>query len=209
MACLLLAAVSALDAAHGSAPASRPPERTAAVVVAVRDLPAGRVLTGRDLAVRRWPKTIRPPGSAGNPRDRVGERLAGPVRAGEAVTATRTVGSSLTDGLAPGLAAVPVSLADGRAAALVRPGEHIELLATDRDGTDALSGLDDSAGTSSGARPSVTVVAPRLLVLAVLPSDQGGADTSTSLIVAADHDTTMEIARRETTAYFTAAALSP
>lgn len=203
-ACLLLAAVSAVDAARhsGSAPAHAA-TRTVPVVVAAHDLPAGRLLAGHDLTVRRWPVGLEPVGAAGRVRVRVGERLAGPLRAGEAVTGTRLIGSALTDGLDPGLAAVPVSVPDPHAAELIRPGEHVELLATPNDDL----GLDPAGTDGAGAQPgSVTVVARRLLVLAVLAGRQ---DESTSLVVAADPTTTIAIAQAESVGVFLAVPVAP
>lgn len=205
LACLLLAAVSAVDAAHGAPATSQRRAPTASVVVAARDLPAGRVLTRRDLAVERWPTAIRPPGSAGNEAGRVGERLAGPVRSGEAVTATRTVGPSLIDGLPTGVAAIPVAVA-GRAVDLVRPGEHVELLATASD--DAMADIN-GAGGRNGGTPPVAVIAPSLVVLAVLPGEADDPDAMSSLVVAADRSTTIAIARRSATSSFTAVPISP
>src|SRR5438445_10386052 len=79
--CLLLAAGSALGAKRGAVHTSR----TVAVVVAARDLPAGRALTRHDLRIARWPAPVLPAGVRGDPAAVVGRRLSGPVAAGEAV----------------------------------------------------------------------------------------------------------------------------
>jgi pilus assembly protein CpaB len=51
-------------------------------VVAARDLPAGRKLRLRDLAVRRLPERYAPPDAASSPAELAGQRLAVPATAG-------------------------------------------------------------------------------------------------------------------------------
>jgi Flp pilus assembly protein CpaB len=191
--CLLLAAGSALGARHG-APA---PRRTSAVVVAARDLPAGRTLTTRDVAVLRWPAPLRPEGARGDPSALLGRRLAGPVGAREPITRGRLVGADLAAGLPAGLVAAAVVLGDAHAADLVRAGDRVDLLETAR----APDGL-----AAPPPRPQVRTLATGALVLAVLPAS---ADANAELVVAVDRGTAVRIIRDTVTQTFTAVVVSP
>ena len=82
--------------------------------------------------------------------DAAGSTLASPLRRGEAVTDARLVGPDLADS-DPARVSVPVRLPDAGAAALLRPGDVVDLLAT-----------DPQAG-------GATAVARRVPVLAVPP----------------------------------------
>jgi pilus assembly protein CpaB len=85
--CVLLAAVTAMGDRH-----EPPPAAAGSVVVAARDLPAGAQLTGSDVRVLAWPVNLRPPGAISRPAQVIGRRLAGPIRAKEALTGTRLAG---------------------------------------------------------------------------------------------------------------------
>ncbi len=180
--CLLFAASSAVAArstpAHGSG---------AAVVVAARELPAGRLLIARDVALARWPAHLRPRGSHADLRAVIGRRLSSGLSAREPVTATRLLGPGLTTGLDHALLAVPVSVAGARLADLVHAGDHVELLAVPPQSGDPRSG---DVQPESASAVSVTVVATRLLVLSVLRGADGSA---TDLVVAADRATALRI----------------
>ena len=213
-ACLLLAGVSAVGATHSAPKAVQAPVRTVPVVVAGRDLPAGRDLTARDLLVAQWPPAVRPSGAAARLGVRVGSRLAGPLRSGEPVTATRLVGASLTDGLAPGLAAVPIAVTQPQAVDLVHAGGFVELVATPQDalGPDPTTGVTGSPQpASTGSGSDATVLARRLLVLAVLPAsnDDLASDDTASIVVAADPATALDIARAQIIGVVLALPVSP
>jgi len=131
--CVLLAAVTAMGARH-----EPPPAAAGSVVVAARDLPAGAQLTGSDVRVMAWPVKLRPPGAISRPAQVIGRRLAGPIRANEALTGTRLAGADLTAGLPPQLRAVPVELAGSAMPDLVRVGDRIDLLVNDQPDGDAV-----------------------------------------------------------------------
>ncbi|HEY2982604.1 MAG TPA: Flp pilus assembly protein CpaB [Jatrophihabitantaceae bacterium] len=177
--CVLLAAVTAMGTRH-----EPPPAAAGSVVVAARDLPAGAQLTGSDVRVLAWPVNLRPPGAISRPAQVIGRRLAGPIRADEALTGTRLAGADLTAGLPPELRAVPVELAGSAMPDLVRVGDRIDLLVNDQQDGDA---------TPS---PSAHVLAEGVRVLAVAgrPPDPGADGESTGLIVAADQQTALRIA---------------
>ncbi len=132
----------ALQALTPSAPAGQP------VLVAVRDLAAGSSVDGSDVVVvRRLPSQV-PAGVISSLAGLGGRSLVSSVRQGEVLTDVRLAGPSALRGLPAELVAVPVRIADPEAAALVRPGDHIDLLA-------------------AGAVTSARVVASAVRVLAV------------------------------------------
>ncbi|HWI43641.1 MAG TPA: SAF domain-containing protein [Nocardioides sp.] len=161
-----LAGVAVAASLHTLAP---PAPRTAGLLVAARDLPAGHTLAADDLAEVAVPPGVVPDGAAG---DAVGRLLAAPLRRGEAVTDVRLVGAALTSA-DPGTVALPVRLSDAGQAALLEPGDRIDLLATDprADTTTELA-----TGVSVLAVPAKTEAADgalpgRLVVLGVASGD--------------------------------------
>ena len=119
-----LAAAATLSALHALAP---PPADTVDVLVAARDLPSGTRLTEDDLVVQAFPVSLAPRGSASAAAGRV---LAAPIGRGEVLTDVRVVGPALA--LAqPGDTVLPVRLPDAGMASLLRPGDEIDLVATD------------------------------------------------------------------------------
>lgn len=193
-ACLLLALNSALGAKQVVAQSPR----TVAVVVATRDLPAGHSLTRHDVAVARWPAALRPATARGDPALVIGERLAGPIVAREAITVARVVGADLADGLGRGRVATPVSLGNPHTVDLVRAGDRIDLLETARPPEIADPGL--------AVDPKVDTLASGALVLAVWPATDG-ADAE--LVVAVGRATAVRITRDTATHVFTAVVDPP
>jgi Flp pilus assembly protein CpaB len=177
LACLLLAALSAVHTTHSVA---SPVTATVDVVVAAHDLAAGAVIEPADVRVARWPATLRSAAALSTAAAAVGRRLAGAVGSGELITSTRLVGGNLTAGLAAGLIAVPVPLVDPGAASLIEAGDHVDLLSPPSDTT-----------------PQAVMVAAGVLVLAVVPADaSGGRDqTGAQLVVAVDAATELRIAQ--------------
>lgn len=105
-----------------------PPAATVVMTVAARDLPAGAWLVTDDLRDVPAPAALVPP-AALDRSDALGQVLLAPVAAGEAITTARLTGSGLLAGTPPGTVALPVRLADPGAAALLRPGDRVDLLA--------------------------------------------------------------------------------
>ncbi len=156
----LLTGVAALAAVRAATP---PPPPTVAVTVAARDLPAGAVLTTADLSTERLP-------AGGVPDDlaatAVGRVLAAPVTRGEPLTAVRLVGPGLARAQA-GQAVLPVRLSDAGVAALLRPGDEVDLMATDpasgatrvlADGVTVLAVPEEVEPPSGRATPGALVV---------------------------------------------------
>jgi pilus assembly protein CpaB len=127
----VLAALCAAAAAVFGLAAARPHTGGVRVLVAARDLAGGAVLRPRDVAVRVLPVSAVP---AGVVRGVVGRELSGPVRRGEPFTDVRLRSGGLVDGRDPAAVAVPVRLADAAVARLLRPGDHVDVLAARADG---------------------------------------------------------------------------
>lgn len=119
-----LAAGAAAAALHALAP---PPDPSVAVLVAARDLPAGTTLAPDDLVARAFPEALVPAGAA---RAGAGRVLAAPLASGEVLTEARVVGPGLARAQ-PGETVLPVRLPDPGMAALLRPGDEVDLVATD------------------------------------------------------------------------------
>lgn len=171
-----LAAVAALSAMRTLAP---PPPDTVDVLVAARDLPSGTVLDEDDLVPRAFPAGLAPSGAAAGPASSAAGRvLAAPVGGGEVVTDVRTVGPGLA--LAePGRTIVPVRLPDAGMAALLRPGDQVDLVATD----------PGTGGTTVVAR-DVTVLATPTGV----PDGPAGGSGGALVVVGAGPDEAIALA---------------
>ncbi|WP_067435475.1 SAF domain-containing protein [Nocardioides jensenii] len=127
----LLCALCVAGAVFATVRALAPtPPPTVPVTVAAHDLPAGAVLTAGDLTTVELPAAAAPD-KVTSTSYAVGRTTTGPVRRGEPMTDVRLVGAGLLDGY-PGLVAVPVRVPDDGAAALLRVGDRIDLLATDQ-----------------------------------------------------------------------------
>ena len=169
-AAIVLASAAVLLALRPAPPAPRPPAAVP-VAVAALDLPAGRQLSGPDVAVARLPPGAVPAGVVPDGTPLVGRVLSGAVRAGEPLTDARLVGPGLTALLPEGQVAAPVRLADLAVAGLVRVGDRVDVLAS----------LPDAERAEVVAAGALVLTAPEgagndvdpaagLLVLAVDPA---------------------------------------
>lgn len=151
------------------------------VWAAARDLSGGAPLHAGDVVLLRLPTSAVPAGALVAGATVVGRFLAAPVRRGEPLTDVRLLGPSLLAALPRhGLVAVPVRVADGAAAAAVtRPGDVVDVLAT-----------GDLTGDATSAEPEV--VAAGVTVLAV-PVHDGGDDAGL-VVVAVTPDQAAAIA---------------
>jgi Flp pilus assembly protein CpaB len=145
------------------------PVPTFTVLVASRDLAAGRILTATAVRPETLPRAAAPHGVL-RPGDQIaGRRLAAPVRQGEPLTDVRFADAAPAPAArGPGTMSVPVRLADADTAALLRPGDHVDVLAI-------------PAGAESGP---ATVVAHDLPVVAV-PRPRAASATDGALVVLA------------------------
>lgn len=167
----MLAAAAVVSALRTLAP---PPADTVDVLVAARDLPSGTRLGADDLVVRAFPAAFAPPDAASTATGRV---LAAPMGRGEVLTDVRVVGPGLA--LAhPGETVLPVRLPDAGMATLLRPGDRIDLVAT-----------DPGTGTSAVVAREVTVLATPTDV----PDGPAGGSGGALVVVGASAEDAIEI----------------
>jgi Flp pilus assembly protein CpaB len=126
------------------------------LVVTTADLPAGSTLRAEHLAVREWPAALAPAGSVRAVADAEGRVLVGAARPGEPLTDVRFAGAGLAAGGGGG-AAVPVRLADAGVAAVLVPGNRVDVVTVGPHTDEPL------------------VLAAGATVLAVLPEDGGSS----------------------------------
>lgn len=129
-----LVGVAALLALTELRPAPPP---TTAVVLAARDLAAAEPLREQDLVVASLPHDAVPAAALRSPHEAIGQVLAGPVLAGEVLTPARVRGASLVQGQPDGTVALPLRLADAEAAALLSPGDRIDVVAATPETSEA------------------------------------------------------------------------
>ncbi|MGY1718086.1 Flp pilus assembly protein CpaB [Blastococcus sp. SYSU DS0552] len=191
LAAALLAALALVLALRPApTPADGEQSRTAPVVVAATDLPAGTSLTREHLALVRLPRGAVPDGAVGVADPLVRRVLAGHVRRGEPLTDARLVGAGLTALLPPGQVAAPVRLADLAVAALLRAGDRVDVLAT---------------GAAPG--PAERVAAGALVLAA--PTGDAGEPGAGLLVLAVDEATAARIAAAAATATLTVSLPPP
>lgn len=159
-----LAVATALQASAAPAPPS------VRVLVAAHDLAPGTTLAATDLTTGAFRPGSVPQGTVGL-QDAVGRRVVGPVRAGEPLTDVRLLDDALLARY-PGTAAVPVRLGDADAAALLRVGDRITLLAADPQASGPAVAVAENAPVlalprARGDQPELTGGA--LVVLALDP----------------------------------------
>jgi pilus assembly protein CpaB len=114
------------------------------VLVAVTDVPAGKRIGARMLAVRQVPQQFVPPDALSQPREALGQRLGAPVAAGGYVTAAAFAaaapagedGDGSSQALARGQRAIELAVAGGEALTSAPPGARVDVLVT----TDSRSG---------------------------------------------------------------------
>jgi Flp pilus assembly protein CpaB len=181
---LLAAGLAAAAVALAIHAASPPRPDTVDVTVAGHDLAGGSTIHASDLSTIQVPPGALPDGLL-NAEQITGHILAGPVHAGEPITDVRLLGSNLLAGWGKRIVATPVRLADSDAAAYLRQGYRINLLATSVD----------------GIQPTV-VVAADVPVLAVLPGQTSTTDGAL-LMVATSAEQAADLASAAVTSRLT------
>ncbi|HEY8717340.1 SAF domain-containing protein [Pengzhenrongella sp.] len=127
------------------------PPPTRSVVVAAGDLAPGGELAAADLRVERMPTTLVPRGAHPRTGDVVGHSLVVGVTDGLPIVDGLLAEDRLASAGPPGTVVAPIRLADPAVAALLRPGDRVDLLA--------------AASTADG-EPAAHRLARRALVLA-------------------------------------------
>jgi Flp pilus assembly protein CpaB len=130
---LLAAGLLAGSVAFGLQVLAPTPVPGVPVVVAARDVAAGTVLTASDVRRVERPAGAVPAGALTGTRQATGATVASAVRRGEVLTDVRLAGAGSLRGLGAGLVGAPVPLADGGTAALLRPGDVVDVLAAGAD----------------------------------------------------------------------------
>lgn len=166
----LAAVLAGLAVATALEASAAPAAPTVPVLVAAHDLAPGTMLTDADLTTGSFRPGSVPQGTVGL-RDALGRRVLGPVRAGEPVTDVRLLDTALLARY-PGASAVPVRLGDADAAALLRVGDRVTVLAADPQASGPAVAVAEGAPVlalprSRGDRPELTGGA--LVVLALDP----------------------------------------
>jgi Flp pilus assembly protein CpaB len=133
------------------------------VVKAKSQLPGGTVLSATDLALDRVVAADVPEGVVTDPNDLVGKTLAGPVAENQMMTPLTT--TTARTGVPPGHVIAPLRLADPALAALLRPGDVVDVVAADTDGE------QPAVVIAAGAR---VVTVPELLDDRAGPGPDGG-----------------------------------
>ncbi|MDA2809182.1 SAF domain-containing protein [Nocardiopsis sp. RSe5-2] len=155
------------------------PEGGTEVVAAARDLSPLDPVAAADLEVRTLPADAVPEGALRPGEEPVGGSLTGPVRRGEVLTDARLADSPAA-GYGPGAAAVPVRVADAEAAALVAPGDRVDLVAAPPGPSEAPPGFAPDTG-----RPPAVLAEDRPVVAVPDPQDGGAGGTGGAVIVVA------------------------
>lgn len=171
----------------------RPAEpETVDVLVAARDLPAGRTLERSDLEHAAYPVDTVPAGALPTEQPPTGRALVAPLRAGTPLTDRSLVGRPMLRSLRPGTVAASARIADPELLRLVRVGDRVDVVA---GGDGAYSRAASDQWASYG---QARVVARSARVLAIpektAASGQLGADTSGLVLLAVAPETALELA---------------
>lgn len=197
----LLAGCAALIAVSIVRP--EPPETTA-IVVARHSLAAGHVITDSDVSIAQWPTAIGAPPTARAISDVQGRTTAGPVGAGEPLSQARLVGPGLLELVtltgaadASHLVAAPIRLADAGQAALIRPGDTVDVIAAR-----AIDGGGQSADQVATDARVITITDASHPDGGLLGSTDGPATGSTDpgslIVLAVSTDTAKDLAAAAT-----------
>jgi len=135
---------------------SPPPTPTRPVVVTAREVEAGTVLDEADVAVVRVAAALAPQSSLTRAGDAVGRTTSVALPPGQTLTPSLVAAGEIAATAPAGTVVTPVRLADPSIAALLHPGDRVDLVA---------------ATASSGAPGAGTHLARRALVLGGAPAE--------------------------------------
>jgi pilus assembly protein CpaB len=151
---LLVAGLLSASVAFAIQAVDPAPPRTAAVVVAAKDLAAGSRLSPDDVRLFGLTPAALPDGALRTRTSAAGRTLVAPVRRGEVLTDVRLVSRSFLDSYGDTFVAAPVRIADPGAVRLVQPGDIVDVLAA---GAGADGSATSMARLVAAAVPVVTV----------------------------------------------------
>jgi len=177
-----------------SAPSAPVQERETEVLVAAHDLQAGLTISSGDLQMAKRTTGQLPDGALTSEAAVVGRVVSSSVRRGEIITDRRVLGPGLSAGLGAGMVASPVRLVDLDVAALLRPGDRVDILAATED------------------NPTAAVIAADVLVLAVPLADSEGSQRAAPLglvVVAVNQVSAGLLAAAAASSVLTATLLPP
>ncbi len=176
--------------ASAAAPGALP---TAPVLVALRDLGPGTVITSTDVRVENRAGT--PVDSLPDGGEVIGRTVAFPVRAGEALLARHVLGADLLAGYPAGTVAMAIPVSDASSVPALAAGDLVDVIA-------ATSADLDTLGAAPGTAGGAVVVARGVHVLLGDPGGPGdggllgaGSARSSALVVAASAEQALAIAR--------------
>lgn len=116
------------------------PDPTTPVVVAAREIPGGQELAADDVAVVAMPAGLVPDAAVSDPAAVTGQVLTATTPRGVAITDRALLTPHALD---PGRVLAPVRFADADLVQVVRPGDHIDIVAAGPDiGADAVVASD-------------------------------------------------------------------
>ena len=150
------------------------PAATEPVLVASHDIAPGALIGPDDVSVARWPVGLAPPDVLRDPGALPGRPVATRLTSGEPVLPARFVSPALVAAYGDGLVATPVRLADAGAAALLREGDLVDVLAA----------APTAAGDPAAVPARVVAAAVRVVLAGAPPAERG--DVLGGGIVASD-----------------------
>lgn len=173
-----LAVVAALGAVlTGIAAVAPEGPATIEAVQATQQLAGGTVLTAQNLTVKRVRASDAPVGLVSEPTELIGMTVAAPIAARQTLTNLAVVTPQAA--VAPGRVLAPLRLIDDDVAALLRPGELVDVLAADAE------------------QKRAKVIASAVRIIAVPHLDQEGSvvNSGTLVLVEVDRATAAELAK--------------
>ena len=160
----MLAAIAAVLTGISAAAPEGPAMTT--VVKAKSHLPGGTVLSGTDLMLDPVVASDVPEGVVTDPNDLVGKTLAAPVAENQMMTLLTTTAPRAS--VSPDHVIAPLRLADTAVAALLRPGDVVDVVAADAD----------------GEQPAVAIAAgARVITVPEVPGDRAGPGPDGGLVL--------------------------
>ena len=179
-----LAVVAAIAAVLTGISAAAPAGPVMITAVKARtQLAGGTVLTASDISVDRVAAADVPEGVVTSPDDLVGKTLAAPVAENQMMTllATTTARSAVS----PGHVIAPLRLADSAQAALLQPGDVVDVVAAD----------------SEAEQAAVIAASARVVTVPDVPDDRAGpAPEGALVLVDVDAQTATALAQAAATA---------